>query len=323
MYGTLHGYYGGAYSAFAHLFVGFAIVSISATISVERFIQILAWLSVPFFILLILTHFQNPINGSRRWVLIMGISVQPSEFLKILVPCLVYEVRSRFGALFVIPFITVPFFLVAIQPDLGTSFFILGVSLFVAFNGNKIFWKMLLLLTFLMLSLVAYFPYLKLYQKHRILAWMNPEQSSLDNLYQSQNSARIFFGDQTFSYSECSTSLYAINTDFIWTLYSCLFGNLFISVVMATLIIFTFVIFYPIRKSLINPIYRLAAGILLAYSAACFFTLSMSMGIVPVIGFPTPLLSYGGSSFITSIIGLALTVKIINKHKNLTIKVRS
>lgn len=316
-YIALHGYLPEVDSAYYHVVLTIIFTLSLMSCRLGTIIKILAYLTIPFFLLLLFTHFQASINGAKRWISIGGFNIQPSEFMKLCLPCAIHQLSIVNRNNYIYPLILLTVITILFQPDMGTAFFLFGLAFFVGTNGSKVILKIASILSVSFVSLILMFPYLLPYQKIRILAWLHPENSSLASLYQSQESVKIFFQDSSSEFDVCSDALFAINTDFIWTFYSCLFGEVTVFTIALLTFIFVLIIFWPIRYSLTDPRARLAAGILLSYAVACLYTLLMSMGFMPVIGLPTPLLSYGGSNFLVSTIGLTLAVKVVAEKKNL------
>jgi len=264
-------------------------------------------------------------KGAERWIRIFGISFQPSEIIKVAIVMALakYFHSSKFdhiGKIYniLIPafFILVPFVFVLLQPDLGTaiSIFLLGVMiLFIA--GIRI-WKFVLgaIITF------GSFPFLwKLiepYQQKRFLSFLNPELDPLGQGYQLIQS-KIALGsggvigkgflEGTQSYLEY---LPEKQTDFIFTLIGEEFGFLGTLFILILFVLLITICFYIGIKS-----YHIF-GRIICLGVACnifiYVVLNMAMvtGLMPVVGIPLPLISYGGTAMLSIMISFGLLLNV-------------
>ncbi len=282
--------------------------------------------------LLFLTYFFGlESSGSQRWIDLYFINLQPSELMKIfIILCLakyfhrkklenVNSIYTIFTSLIVI---VLPMGLVIVQPDLGTA-------LLIAISGVAVLWfaginKKYFIYTMLgfLISLPFIISFLKPYQKLRVLTFLNPDRDPLGAGYQiiqskiAVGSGGIFgkgFLKGTQSYLEF---LPEKHTDFIFTLFSEEFGF----VGSASLLIIYMIIIYRIIA--IGAISRSYFAKLFCYSfgAAIFvyITINMSMvlGLLPIVGSPLPIMSYGGSSMLATMIGfgVVMSAKVHNQQ---------
>ncbi len=294
------------------------------------FINIKFWFSIGYLsyliviALLIWTYFFGiKSSGSQRWMDLHFINLQPSELMKIcIILCLakyfhrmkLENVNSIYTILTSLIVILLPMGLVIVQPDLGTSLLIaisgIAVIWFAGINHKYFIYTMIGFL----ISLPFIISFLKPYQKLRILTFLNPDRDPLGAGYQiiqskiAVGSGGIFgkgFLKGTQSYLEF---LPEKHTDFIFTLFSEEFG--FIG--SATLLIIYAIIIYRIISIGISSRSYFAKIFCYSFGAAIFvyITINMSMvlGLLPIVGSPLPIMSYGGSSMLATMIGFGVVM---------------
>ena len=302
------------------------------------FINIKFWFSIGYIFysivigLLIWTYFFGiKSSGSQRWIDLHFINLQPSELMKVcIIMCLakyfhrmkLENVNSIYTILISLIIILLPMGLVIVQPDLGTSLLIsisgIAVLWFAGINHKYFIYTMLGFL----ISLPFIISFLKPYQKLRVLTFLNPDRDPLGAGYQiiqskiAVGSGGIFgkgFLKGTQSYLEF---LPEKHTDFIFTLFSEEFGF----VGSAILLLIYIIIIY--RIIVIGAGSRSFFAKLFCYSfgAAIFvyITINMSMvlGLLPIVGSPLPIMSYGGSSMLATMIGfgVVMSAKVHNQQ---------
>ena len=271
-------------------------------------------------------------KGAERWIRIFGISVQPSEIIKIsiILSLAKYYHSIKFHNIssishLLVPFfiIIIPFFLVVIQPDLGTSMSIFLLGLTIMFISGVRIWKFILGAFIFFCSFPLLWNTIKPYQQERILSFLDPESDPLGKGYQLIQS-KIALGsggltgkgflEGTQSYLEY---LPEKQTDFIFTLVGEEFGFLGTIFVLLLYIILIIICFYSSIKS-----YNLFGRIIsLGVAANLFLYVLLNMfmvtGLMPVVGIPLPLLSYGGSAMLSIMISFGL---LLNVEANYSIK---
>jgi rod shape determining protein RodA len=277
-----------------------------------------------FFLLLLgVKYFGLTSSGSQRWLDLYFMNLQPSELMKVGLILFLAKYYHRVSVenmnsiryLF-IPIIALiaPILLVATQPDLGTSILIAAGGIVVAWlAGVRIKFFVYSLLIFLTLMPVA-ISFLKPYQKSRILIFLNPERDPLGAGYQIiQSKIAIgsggLFGKGFLNGSQSYLDyLPEKHTDFIFTLFSeefGFFGSLFI------LLLYGLIISRIIK---IGTLTRSTFGKLYCYSfATAFFiyvvvNMMMVLGLLPIVGSPLPIMSYGGSSMMAIMFGLGIVM---------------
>ncbi len=272
-------------------------------------------------------------SGSQRWINLYFINIQPSELMKIsIILCLAKyyhriqanKVNSFKGILVALTIIILPVILVISQPDLGTSILIASsglIILWLAGTNLKYFFYSFFTLV---ISLPFIISFLKPYQKLRILTFLNPDRDPLGAGYQIiQSKIAVGSGGLTGKGFLKGTQSYLEflpekHTDFIFTLFSeehGFFGSV-------SLLLLYAVIIYRILK--IGSISRSHFSKLFCYGygSAIFFyvtvNMSMVLGLLPIVGSPLPIMSYGGSSMLATMIGLAIVMSAkINYKKSI------
>ena len=261
----------------------------------------------------------------QRWITLGGMNFQPSEAMKIaliLILAMYFNHVSRIELeklkSYILPLflIFLPGFLVISQPDLGTGLTIILLGLAILFFVG-ISMKFVILCFILLASSIPFiWNQLYNYQKDRILVFLNPELDSLGSGYQIIQSKIAIGSGGIFGKGYLLGSQSRLNylpekhTDFIFTLISEEFGFLgSISIILIFCILITSIIKISFKvKSLFSKIVTFGIGFLL------FLYLSLNIGMVcgllPVVGAPLPLISYGGTSLLTVLIGVGIVLSI-------------
>ncbi len=310
----------------------------SSLMLVMAFFNIRLWFSLSYFAYFVLVlmliwtiNFGITVSGSQRWMNLYFINIQPSELMKIaIILCLakyfhrmrLENVNSFYSVIISLIIIFIPMSLVIIQPDLGTSILIsisgIIVLWFVGLNHKYFFYSFLI-------SIVSFpfiISFLKPYQKLRILTFLDPDRDPLGAGYQIIQS-KIAVGSGgilgkgflkgTQSYLEF---LPEKHTDFIFTLFSEEFGfvgSLFLLLLYA-IIIYRIILIGSISRSYFAKIFCYSFG----SAIFVYITINMFMvlGMLPIVGSPLPIMSYGGSSMLATMIGfgIVLSAKIHNQQ---------
>ena len=262
-------------------------------------------------------------SGSKRWINLYFLNLQPSELMKIaIIVCFAryyhriqsVDIQSYRFLLIPIILLVIPCYLVINQPDLGTSILIAG-------SGIVVIWVAGLNIKYFVYSgllLLVSFPFvvsiLKPYQKSRILTFFNPDRDPLGAGYQIiQSKIAIgsggFFGKGylkgTQSYLEF---LPEKHTDFIFTLFSEEFGFLgsIILMLLYVLLISRVISIGFSARSFFAKLY--CFGFASAIFLYVFVNISMVLGLLPIVGAPLPIMSYGGSSMLSIMLGLSIVM---------------
>ena len=318
-------------SHFSKLAIFFPLMIIIA------FFNIKYWHAFAYFFYLIIilllvwvSFFGLKASGSQRWMDLYLFVLQPSELMKIsVILCLakyyhrikIENVNSLTGIIFVLTIIITPTVFVISQPDLGTSVLIALSGLIVLWLGGvKVKYFIFSLITFL-ISLPFIISFLKPYQKLRILTFLDPDRDPLGAGYQIIQS-KIAIGSGgldgkgflkgTQSYLDF---LPEKHTDFIFTLFSEEFG--FIGSI-GLLILYTIIIIRIIRIGAIsrsNFSKLFCFGFAFSIFIYIVVNLSMVLGLLPIVGSPLPIMSYGGSSMLATMIGFGIVLSAKVNHK--------
>ena len=132
-------------------------------------------------------------KGAPRWINIFGLSLQPSELIKITIIIALArfyhdlkfgEVKNIINLFFPFLIFFFPFLLVVIQPDLGTALSILILGVFILFACGLRIWKFILGIIIIIISIPLLLNFLKPYQRDRVISFLNPEADALGRGYQ-------------------------------------------------------------------------------------------------------------------------------------------
>jgi rod shape determining protein RodA len=271
-------------------------------------------------------------SGSQRWINLYFINLQPSELMKIaIIACLAKyyhriqldRVNNFQSILIVLTILILPIMLVVSQPDLGTSILI-GLS------GLVVVWLAGLNIKYFIYSFITVLitmpfaiSFLKPYQKLRILTFLNPDRDPLGAGYQIiQSKIAVGSGGLTGKGFLKGTQSYLEflpekHTDFIFTLFAEEYGFLGS---LALLLIYIIIIYRVLKIGFISRSY-FAKLFCYSYGSAIFFyitvNMSMVLGLLPIVGSPLPIMSYGGSSMLATMIGFAIVMSAKINHKQL------
>ena len=276
-----------------------------------------------FILLLAVKYFGLTSSGSQRWLNLYFMNLQPSELMKVALILFLAKYYHRISTADVnrikhlfLPIVALiaPVLLVVTQPDLGTSILIAIGGVVVAWlAGVRVKFFTYASILFISLMPIA-ISFLKPYQKARILTFLNPDRDPLGAGYQIiQSKIAIgsggLFGKGFLNGSQSYLDyLPEKHTDFIFTLFSEEFG-FFGSVTI--LLIYSLIIYRIVQ---IGNITRSSFGKLYCYSfATAFFVyvavnMGMVLGLLPIVGAPLPIMSYGGSSMMAMMIGLGIVM---------------
>ncbi len=280
-------------------------------------------------VLLICVHlFGHTAMGAKRWLGFAGFRIQPSELAKIAIVLFLARYFHNLKAenigkiRYLIPAIIaviLPAALIIKQPDLGTAIVVLGVSGMVFFASGVRLWKFVTLLIGIIISLPIIWTHMHDYQRKRIEVFLNPDQDRLGSSYNIiQSKIAIgsggFLGNGLGQGTQSHLSfLPEHQTDFI---FACLSEDLgfvggFILLLIYGLIIYLSISVAINAKTMFSKI--LAVGVTSIFFFHVFINIGMVTGIMPVVGIPLPLISYGGTMVASILVGFGL---IMNVHVN-------
>lgn len=262
-------------------------------------------------------------RSGRHWLSLGGVYVQPAEFLKLTVPMMLAAYLHQLGrvpgwsALGVcLLIIGLPTGLIMLQPDLGTAVLVLASGAFVVFLAGVAWWRIALLGGLALAAAPFGWGFLREYQRDRILTFLDPESDPLGtgwNIIQSKiavGSGGVFgkgWGEGTQSRLDF---LPEHTTDFIVAVFAEEFGLVGMAALFALSL-------FIVGRSLWIAAYardgyaRLLAGALgLSFFVYVAVNTAMVSGLLPVVGVPMPLLSFGGTSALTLLAGFGIVMSV-------------
>lgn len=310
--------------------VGLIIMLIVAQFSPAQLARLSLWFYLFGLALLIIVLFYGDVGkGAQRWLDIKVIKFQPSEIMKLALPMVIAWYLSdrhlppTFPRILVaIVMIVVPVLLIAKQPDLGTAVLVATAGLSILFIAG-ISWKLLTGFACLVsLSTPVLWYLMHDYQKKRVLTFLNPEQDPLGAGYHIiQSTIAIGSGglygkgwlNGTQSHLEF---LPERSTDFIFAVFCEEFGLMGVVVLIC---LYLFIIGRGLYISMVSQqTYGklLGSGLILTFFVYIFVNMGMVSGQLPVVGVPLPLISRGGTSMVTIMIGFGILMAI-KTHRRL------
>ncbi len=314
--------------------IGFIIIFILLQIKIIFYKKYIYYIyTICNLMLLITCIWGNTTKGSQRWINLKIIKFQPSELIKIVLPITVSKMIHNHviflnikNIIFPILIIIIPTILVYIQPDLGTSIliFLSGFIILYLRGLRKLFLYISIIIIIFTLPIIWNY-YLHDYQKKRIFMLLNYNKDPLGSGYNTIYSKITIgsggiYGKGIFHGNLSKKKITPENTtDFAFTILAeetgiigiiILIINYLILIISGLIIsIYTENIFYKLISS----------GLTINFAIYIFINIAMVNGILPVVGIPLPLISYGGSSLICtmSIFGILISInKNFNNNKN-------
>lgn len=307
-----------------HMLIALCIMWLIANIPLQHIRRLALPLYLMGFILLIGVAFFGEINnGARRWLNIGVVRFQPSEIMKIAIPLMMawyfdkheitLRLRDYLGATLLF---LVPVFLILRQPDLGTALLISASGFYVLFLAG-LSWRVIGGMIFATAGCIPIlWSLMHDYQRQRVLTLLDPSQDALGAGYHSiQSSIAIGSGGIAGKGWQNGTQtqldfLPEQSTDFIFAVFSeefglignCLLLLLYLIVIGRCLVI---------TANASTQFTRLIAGsITLTFCTYIFVNIAMVTGILPVVGVPLPLISYGGTALVTMLLGFGILMSI-------------
>ncbi len=320
---------GMVYRQAVRLVLSFGVMLVLAQLSPQFLRLWTPWVFGLGLLLLLLTLHSGHIGrGAQRWLSLGVVRFQPSEIMKIAVPMMVAwylhdkPLPPGWRQLpMVLLIVLVPVLLVGVQPDLGTALLIMSAGAFGIFlSGLR--WRVIVLI-FLLLAVATplVWHFMHAYQRDRVLTFLNPQRDPLGagyHIIQSQiaiGSGGVFGKGWLHGTQSQLDFLPESSTDFIFAVLGEEFG--FIGT-LALIGLYGFIVarslFIAMRAQ--DTFSRLTAGSLsMAFFTYVFINSGMVSGIVPVVGVPLPLISYGGTSMVTLMAGFGILMSIHSHRK--------
>lgn len=287
------------------------------------FILILYFLSV--LLLLGLFFFAPEIRGVRSWYKIASLSFDPTGLSTIVLIILLAKYFSmRHIEMYRLPhillsgfYVLIPFLLIARQPDLGSALILIALWIgILIISGIKLRHFLILVICGILILSLSWIFFLKEYQKDRVVGFLAPQVEPL-GINWSQTQSRIAIGSGGILGKGLGQGSQTQNgflsephTDFIFAAVAEEFGLIGVSLILSLFIILIWRIMKIAISARSNFPRLFASGFAIILFSQMFIHIGMNLGILPVIGLPLPLVSYGGSSLIVVFIGLGMLQSI-------------
>ena len=271
--------------------------------------------------------------GAQRWINLGIIKLQPSELMKV---GLALALARYFHGVSTedvrrIPYLFVPLLLIALpsalvlkQPDLGTALFLIMIGGAVFFVAGVRLWKFGVVLAATGAAVPIVWSTLRTYQQKRILTFLDPESDPLGAGYHILQSKIALGSGGLFGKGFMQGSQSHLNflpekqTDFIFTMMAEEFGMVGGLVLLGLYILIMIYGFAIGLRSRSHFGRLLALGLTSMLFLYVFINISMVMGLIPVVGLPLPLISYGGTAMLTLMIGIGFLINVY-VHRDVTI----
>lgn len=312
--------------------IGFILMLIVAMFPINFFRRYaLVWWALAVLLLAVLEIIGTG-KGVQRWFSIGGFNLQPSEPAKLAVLVMlaayfhnIYADSLRYLRTYipVVAIVSIPFIQVLLQPDLGTSLMLLLSASIVIFVAGIPRWMVMTAISLLLAAVPIGWSMLYPYQKSRIMVFLNPDLDALGAGYQVTQS-KIALGSGGIvgkGYLQGSQShldfLPERQTDFIFTMIGEEFGFFGCVYVIA---LYTALIFLLLKYSFsVKTTFSRLLIIGVASMISFYVTVNIGMvsGILPVVGAPLPLISYGGTAMLTVFLGLGLVISAMRNDQDI------
>jgi rod shape determining protein RodA len=314
--------------------VGLCLLLALALVDIRLWLRYAYGIYAVAFALLVAVEFLGDVGmGAQRWINLGVINLQPSEVMKI---ALIIVLARYFHALpeeaecklryliWPAALALAPAALVLRQPDLGTAMMLLMVGGAVFFMAGVRLWKFAVVFGAAVAMIPITWQFLRPYQQNRILTVLDPESDPLGAGYHIMQSKIALGSGGIFGKGFMQGSQAHLNflpekqTDFIFTMLAEEFG---LSGGLALLVLYGLVLVYGFSIALRAQSQfgrLLALGVTATFFLYVFINIAMVMGLVPVVGVPLPLISYGGTSMLTLLIGFGILIGV-NVHRDIVI----
>ena len=315
-------------SQIINIFIGVSLLYLICNIKTRTLLVFSPWIYLTsIFLLILVCFFGIESHGAQRWIKLGNFNIQPSEILKISLPLMLawfyqknaskidYKIHFFAGLL-----LFLPFYLVLIQPDLGTSILILGGGLIIIFLAGlptkfilTSFFGILLTSPFIWNSLLSY-------QQQRILSLIDPFSDPYGAGYHSIQSMIAvgsggIFGRGWLNGTQTNLDfLPETSTDFVFSVFSEEFGFLGVLAVISIYIFIFYRCMWMTSRMNDNFSRLLSAGLTVSLFFGFIINLGMISGIFPIVGVPLLFFSYGGTSMVVSLVSIGIIMNLyLNK----------
>lgn len=312
------------------LLLGFVVMFLIAQLTPDTIKYWSPWLFILGFIMLVAVLFVGDIGkGAQRWLNLGIFSFQPSELMKLALPMLI----AYYFADTVLPptfmrvigaalLFLVPTYLVALQPDLGTAMVLAASGIFVLFLAG-LRWRTIIIGVLLLIPAVWVMWHYGMhdYQRNRVITFLNPETDPLGAGYHIIQSTIAIGSGGVYGkgWLEGTQShldfLPERRTDFIFAVFSEEFGFLgtLLLLILYAVIIGRGIMIATQAQSTFTRL--LAGSLILTFFIYVFINIGMVSGLLPVVGIPLPLISFGGTSLVTIMAGFGILMSISTHRK--------
>lgn len=308
--------------------MGFAVMIVLALTDIKL---LLRYAYVFYFITLILLVVVEVAGhtgmGATRWINLGFIKLQPSEFMKIAMVLVLaryfhtsslQSIESVRGIILPLLMAIFPAFLIVLQPDLGTALMLIFTTAAMFFVVGVQIWKFVVVFIGGLITIPFAWHFLHDYQQNRVLTFLNPERDPLGAGYHIIQSKIALGSGGVFGKGFLKGSQSHLNflpekhTDFIFTMLSEEFGLVgAVLVVILNILILAYSYSFALKStSYFGKL--LAIGLATNYFMYVFINIAMVLGLLPVVGIPLPLISYGGTVMLSIMasFGIILCVHI-------------
>ncbi len=326
LYSAAQGFHPWAFRQMIRFFFGVGVLILIALIDIRFWLRWSYWFYLLTLAALIVVAVKGTIGmGAQRWIDLGFMRLQPSEIMKIALVLALsryFHMRSFEEIRSIAPLIPpllitfVPVGLVMMQPDLGTALLLLMEAAVLFFVSGVRLWKFGAIIVAGLGSLPILWSSLHAYQKKRVLTFLDPESDPLGSGYHILQSKIAIGSGGLFGKGFMQGTQGHLNflperqTDFIFTMLAEEFG-LFGGVSIVLLYSFIFIYAYYITlQSRSHFGHYVGVGVTTTFFLYVFINISMVMGLIPVVGVPLPLISYGGSALMAMMIGFGFLMNI-------------
>ncbi len=320
------------FAQFERLLLGFAVMAALAQVPPDFYRAAAPWFyGVAALLLVLVLLLGDHAKGAQRWLDLGIVRFQPSEMMKLAMPMMTAAWLHGQPlpptwriVLITLAIIGFPVVLVAVQPDLGTALLLIAAGGFTLYLGG-LSWRWIFgALAALMAAAPLLWFRLHDYQRNRVLTFLNPERDPLGTGYHITQSKIAIgsggaFGKGLLNGTQAKLDfLPESHTDFIFAVLAEELGMIGVVVLLSLYVaIVGRGLFIALRGH--DSFQRLLAGALsLTFFIYVFINMGMVMGLLPVVGVPLPLFSYGGTSAVTLLAGFGILMSIHTHRKLLT-----
>lgn len=314
--------------------MGFGVMIVLALVDIRLFMRYAYALYFVTLVLLIIVEVTGHIGmGAQRWINLGFFKLQPSELMKIsLVLALaryfqttsLQSIRTVRGIIIPLLMALFPAALIIMQPDLGTSLMLLFTTVAVFFAVGVQIWKFVVVGAGALSIMPIAWHFLHNYQKNRVLTFLNPERDPLGAGYHIIQSKIALGSGGVFGKGFMNGTQSHLNflpekhTDFIFTMLSEEFGMIGgVFIIVLNMLILIYCYLFALRSA--NYFGKLVAiGLATNYFMYVFINTAMVLGLIPVVGIPLPLISYGGTVMLSVMASFGI-ILCVNINRNIQI----